>query len=306
MDRVKENRDAKSARSFLPINGLSDEALPRLTPVPGILAELLRNLPDYGEPSDGARDYLRDSIELGLEHLAGACSAWGSGAYFPCEASCRTAFEISVNIRYILQAPEARASQHQRASVLHEQKQLRAALKFAEQEGLAGLAREVSSNLEVLEGQIEIVERLAPTVAEGGSTSSEDTWPSIRQRLKEVGEDLDYATLYSVLCRSAHGDAEPLIERCLARIVAHGFGRRDEITRALLFHFRETTCAFSRMMIAQASFRLIKAAGSFAGHYGFRPLLETALANLEAIRVLGDEAAAEARALRESDAWKSA
>jgi hypothetical protein len=60
------------------------------------------------------------------------------------------------------------------------------------------------------------------------------------------------------------------------------------------------------MMIAQASFRLIKAVGSFAGHYGFRPLLEIVLANLEAIRVLGDEAAAEARALRESDDWKSA
>lgn len=296
---------AKSARSFLPTNALFDEALLPLTPVPGVLAELLRNLPAYGEPTDGARDYLRDSIELGLEHLAGACSAWGSGAYFPCEASCRTAFEISVNILYILQAPEVRASQHQRASVLHERKQLRVALKLAEQRGLSSLAKEVSNNLEMLEGQIEVVERLAPSVADGG-IGSEDTWPSVKQRLAGVGEDLDYPTLYSVLCRSAHGDAEPLIERCLARIVAHGLGRRDDFTRALLFHFRETTCAFSRMMIAQASFRLIKAVGSFAGHYGFRPLLEIVLANLEAIRVLGDEAAAEARALRESDDWKSA
>jgi hypothetical protein len=204
-----------------------------------------------------------------------------------------------------LQAPEVRAFQHQRASLFHELKQLKAALTLAEQQGLAGLAEEVSKNLEMLEGQIEIVDRLAPTVP-NGSASSEDTWPSIRQRLKGVGGDLDYSTLYSVLCRSAHGDAEPLIERCIARIVAHGSGRRDEITRALLVHFRETTCAFSRMMIAQASFRLIKAAGSFAGHYGFRPLLETVVASLEAIRVLGDEAAAETRALRESDAWKSA
>lgn len=97
------------------------------------------------DPSDAARDYLRDSIELGLEHLAGACSAWGSGAYLPCEVSCRTAF-------YILQAPEARASQHQRASLLHQQKQLKAALTLAEQQELSGLGEEVSNNLEMLEG----------------------------------------------------------------------------------------------------------------------------------------------------------
>jgi hypothetical protein len=60
------------------------------------------------------------------------------------------------------------------------------------------------------------------------------------------------------------------------------------------------------MMIAQATFRLIKAAGHFAGRYGLRPLLEVISANLEAVRVLGEEAAAETRALRESDTWKGA
>jgi len=210
-----------------------------------------------------------------------------------------------LNILYILQAPEARVSQHQRASILHEQNQLKAALKLAEQQGLASLADEVSNNLEMLESQIEVVEALAPAVADG-STSSVDTWPSIRRRLKDLGQDLDYATLYSVLCRSAHGDAEPLIERCLARIVAHGLGRRAEITPAVLSHFRETTRAFSRMMLVQASFRLIKSAGSFAGHYGLRQLLETSVANVQAIRVLGAQAADEVRILRESAAWMSA
>ena len=293
------------AGSFLPSNGLCEELLLPLAPVPGVLAELLRNLPDYGGPSNGARDYLRDSIELGLEHLAGACSAWGSSAYFPCEASCRTAFEISVNVLYILQAPEERASQHQLASALHEKEQLNIALKLAEQQGLAGLVKELSNNLEMIEAQIEIIERLAPAVADG-STGSSGTWPSVRQRLKGIGEDLDYATLYSVLCRSTHGDAEPLIERRLARITAYGMGNRPEIMRALLLHFRATSRSFSRMIIAQATFRLIKAAGYFAGRYELRPLLEMISANLEAVRVLGEEAAAETRDLRESDAWKRA
>src|SRR5438128_6973976 len=142
---------------LLLVDSLGDDILLPLTPVPGILAELLRSLPDYGGPSSAARDYLRDSIELGLEHLAGACSAWGSGAYFPCEASCRTAFEISVNVLYILQSPEKRACQHQLASVLHEQKQLKEALKLAEQIGVAALVAELSGNLEMIEGQIGII-----------------------------------------------------------------------------------------------------------------------------------------------------
>lgn len=157
----------------------------------------------------------------------------------------------------------------------------------------------------MLDGQFEIIESLAPAV-NGRSAKSKETWPSMRERLEAIGEDLDYPTLYSVLCRSAHGDAEPLIERRLARIIANGTGRRSDMTRALLGHFRETTRAFSRMLIAQASFRLIKAAGSFAGRYRLRPLLETVSSNLKAIHVLHDEAAAEVRALRESDAWKGA
>jgi len=83
-------------------------------------------------------------------------------------------------------------------------------------------------------------------------------------------------------------------------------GHRPEIMDALLVHFRATTRSFSRMMIAQASFRLIKAAGYFADRYGLRTLLEMILANLGAVRILGEEAAAETRALRESDAWKNA
>ncbi|WP_295437158.1 DUF5677 domain-containing protein [uncultured Thiodictyon sp.] len=293
------------AASFLSVNGERDETQLPLAPVLDVLANVFRNLPDYGELNDEARDYLRDSIELGLEHLAGACSAWGSGAYFPCETSCRTVFEISVNILYILQAPERRASQHQRACVFHEQKQVRAALQLAEKQGLDGLAKEFSDNLEMLNGQIEIVERFAPAFA-GGSATSEKAWPSMRQRLEAVGEDFDYPTLYSVLCRSTHGDAEPLIERRLARIIGHGKRDSREMTRAVLLHFRETTRAFSRMLIAQASFRLMKAAGRFASRYGIRPLLETISTNLEGIRVLDEEAAAEVRALRQSDAWKSA
>ena len=105
------------ADSFLPNNGKRDDTQIPLAPVPDALAKIFRDLPSYGEPNDEARDYLRDNIELGLEHLAGACSAWGSGAYFPCEASCRTVFEISVNILYMLQAPEQRVSQHQRAGL---------------------------------------------------------------------------------------------------------------------------------------------------------------------------------------------
>lgn len=108
----------------------------------------------------------------------------------------------------------------------------------------------------------------------------------MRQRLEAIGEDLDYPTLYSVLCRSTHGDAEPLIERRFARIIGIGTGRRSEMTPALLAHFRETTRAFSKMLIAQASFRLIKAAGSFAGRYGIRPLFETASSSLRGIHVL--------------------
>ncbi len=293
------------AGSFLPNNGERDDTQLPLTPVPDTLAKILRDLPSYGEPNDEARDYLRDSIELGLEHLAGACSAWGSGAYFPCEASCRTVFEISVNILYILQAPEQRASQHQRACVLHQKKQVSAALKLAEKQGLEAVEKEFSNNLEMLDGQLEIVESLAPAV-NSRSAKSKNTWPSMRQRLEAIGEDLDYPTLYSVLCRSTHGDAEPLIERRLARIIGNRAGRRSEMTRALLVHFRETTRAFSRMLIAQASFRLIKAAGSFAGRYRVRPLFETASSNLKAIHVLHEEAATEVRALRESDAWRGA
>jgi Family of unknown function (DUF5677) len=290
---------------LLLVDSLGDNILLPLAPVPGILAELLRRLPDYGGPSNAARDYLRDSIELGLEHLAGACSAWGSGAYFPCEASCRTAFEISVNVLYILQSPEERACQHQLASVLHEQEQLKEALKLAEQMGLAALVAEISGNLEMIEGQLEIIKRLAPAAA-AGNTSAGGTWPSMKQRLQGIGEHLDYPTLYSVLCRSTHGDAEPLLERLLARIIAQGTGNRTESVRPLLLRFRETTRAFSKMMVAQASFRLVKAAGLFADHYKLRPLLELTLANLDAVRVLGEEAAGETRALRESEAWKSA
>lgn len=155
----------------------------------------------------------------------------------------------------------------------------------------------------MLDGQSEIIESLAPAVS-GRSAISKEAWPSMRERLKAIGEHLDYPTLYSVLCRSTHGDAEPLIERRLARIIGYGTVRRRDMAGALLDHFRETTRAFSRMLIAQASFRLIKAAGSFAGRYRLRPLLEAASSNLKAIHALHDEAAAQVRALRESDAWK--
>jgi hypothetical protein len=293
------------AGSFLPNHGKRDDTQIPLAQVPDALSKIFRDLPSYGEPNDEARDYLRDCIELGLEHLAGACSAWGSGAYFPCEASCRTVFEISVNILYMLQAPEQRVSQHQRACVLQQKKQVNAAVKLAEKQGLEAIAKEFSENLEMLEGQFQIIENLAPAIS-GRSAKSKDTWPSMRERLEAIGEDLDYPTLYSVLCRSTHGDAEPLIERRLTRIIGHGTGRRSDTTRALLGHFRETTRAFSRMLIAQASFRLIKAAGSFAGRYKLRPMFETVSSNLKGIHVLHDEAAAEVRALRESDAWKGA
>lgn len=293
------------AGSFLPNNGKRDNTQIQLAPVPDALAKIFRDLPSYGEPNDEARDYLRDNIELGLEHLAGACSAWGSAAYFPCEASCRTVFEISVNILYMLQAPEQRVSQHQRACVLQQKKQVRLAVTLAEKKGLEAVAKEFSENLGMLDGQFQIIDNLAPAVS-SRSAKPKDTWPSMRERLEAIGDDLDYPTLYSVLCRSTHGDAEPLIERRLARLIGHGTGHRSDTTRALLGHFRETNRAFSRMLIAQSSFRLIKATGSFAGRYRLRLLFETVSSNLKGIQFLHAEAAAEVRALRESDAWKCA
>lgn len=46
-------------------------------------------------------------------------------------------------------------------------------------------SKEVSNNLKMLDSQIEVVERLAPTVADG-SIRSEDTWPSIRLWVPEI------------------------------------------------------------------------------------------------------------------------
>ncbi len=288
----------------LSANRLCEEVLLHLAPVPSVLAKLLRNLPDYGGPRNADRDYLRDCIELGIEHLVGACSAWGAGAYFPCEASCRTVFEISVNVLYILQTPDERSYRHQLASVLHQKKQLEEALSLAKQLGRAGYLGEISHSIEMIEGQIEIIQSLAPATLRA-NRSSIGNWPSMKQRLESIGEELDYPTLYSALCRSTHGDAEPLIERLMARIVAHGMRSRPEGMQALLRHFRLTTRSVSRAMVAQASFRLIKATGLFASRYGLKPLVELVQANLDSVRALDEEAAGEARALREPDAWNT-
>lgn len=290
-----------SVNSFLPATGKLDDALTHLAPVPSVVEEMLRALPDYAEAGVGSREYLRDCVELGLEHVAGACSAWASGAYFPCEASCRTTFEISVNIRYILKDPDQRAFQHQRSSITHQQAQLRKALALAEKQGKNEVANEVSHHLEMLDGQLDVVDKLAASVV---GTSSRKAWPPMRKRLEDIEEELDYVTLYSVLCKSTHGDAEPLIERLLARII--GMGHRSEVTNATIQHFRETTREFSRMMVAHASFRLMNAAGLFADRYDIRPLVDAVLASRNAVRDLAEVAGAEVQALRASDAWKGA
>jgi hypothetical protein len=83
-------------------------------------------------------------------------------------------------------------------------------------------------------------------------------WPSLFDRFKSIGKEIDYRTVYSALCSQAHNDAEDLLNDFVSKAFQiEGISERQERENA----------SFALLMILISVETLVESAAIYLGKY---------------------------------------
>lgn len=161
------------------------------------------------EPSWGL---LHTMYERALAHVEG-CFVLFSNNYYSCaEALCRTAIELSINLFYCsLGDTEGRIASYFKNYISTERDQncnwLAAVYASKSPSAAKGHHREsIAKKVEALRAYERTLVQFYDQISlDYGAMKA--SWPSLFDRYKLIGKEIDYRTIYSALCSQAHNDA---------------------------------------------------------------------------------------------------
>ena len=170
-------------------------------------------------------DKLEKELSWGLLHAMcsraieqqAACLALYSNSYFaPSEALCRTVVEASVNLYYCSRGDSTcRLLTYFKSHIETERKQNKQwqssvnSSRYPESTKALHRARIADKENALRRYEYVLTEAFSQIGLHYAAADKE--WPSVFDRFKSIGKEVDYRTFYAALCSQAHNDAEDLL-----------------------------------------------------------------------------------------------
>jgi hypothetical protein len=168
---------------------------------------------------------LQRMYERAVRH-AGACLVLLTNQrYAAAEALCRTLVESSVNLYYCSVGDSiGTILSYFKDHIQTERKQNRAWREEVSKPALSEQEKAVHfEHIDHKDGVLASYERALQVIFQqiGYQHSvGSDVWPSIFDRFKAIGKEIDYRTVYAALCSQAHSDPEDLLNEFMQRMSA--------------------------------------------------------------------------------------
>ena len=169
---------------------------------------ILENEPSWG--------LLHSMSERVMEQQAACISLYSYKYFAPAEALCRTVVEGAVNLYYCSQGDACKhVLWYFRSYIETERKQNKqwlASVNSSEHaEELKKSHRDrIQRKDHALLGYEQVLTEAFSQIGVSYDKVGKE-WPSIFERFKSIGKEVDYRTVYAALCSQAHNDAEDLI-----------------------------------------------------------------------------------------------
>lgn len=168
---------------------------------------------------------LQRMYERAVGH-AGACLVLLTNQrYAAAEALCRTLVESSVNLYYCSVGDSiGTILSYFKNHIETERKQNRSWHSEVSRSALEDQEKSVHfAHIDHKDGVLDSYERALMDVFQKIGylyAEASDLWPSIFDRFKAIGKEIDYRTVYAALCSQAHSDPEDLLNEFMQRIFA--------------------------------------------------------------------------------------
>lgn len=183
-----------------------------------IVAELLASNIDKleREPTWG---YLNGMYDRALKHVVACFVLLSHGHYASAEALCRTAFEATINLYFAsLGSVEGNIASYFLDYVATEREQNR---KWLASVNTSGHTEEYKEHhrqrIQRKEISLDTYEKFIREIF-GEHAQNPGKWPSLFDRFKIIGKEVEYRTVYASLCSQAHNDAEDLLNDVISCI----------------------------------------------------------------------------------------
>jgi len=186
------------------------------------------------EPTWG---YLNGMYDRALRHVIACFVLLSHGHYSSAEALCRTAFEATINLYFAsLGDVERNIASYFLDYVSTEREQNR---KWLASVNASTHTEEYKihhrQRIEQKEITLNTYEKFIHGVFEE-HTQGANRWPSIFDRFKIIGKEVEYRTVYASLCSQAHNDAEDLLNDVISCVSTEFEARqRNENIRFAVF-----------------------------------------------------------------------
>ena len=219
-------------------------------------------------PNDRVFALIRAMLERTSSHVFANIIATMTGSGFTVEAIARVIIEASVNVTYILKSdPPANLVRYLYSHVDKERKELEQWLRSLHEltgDELTYHQNRIATKERLLQDFEQITAQLAEDV---GIQASQRAWPSIAERFRAIGKEVEYRTVYASLCSQVHGDAEDIFNVHLVESMQMA-GLAESMAMGNTM-FQRTALRFSMIYFMQA-------VSAFAKVYSFQKLYKKA------------------------------
>lgn len=177
---------------------------------------------------------MRDMYERNYEYCCGVVSCFLLAQIQSTEALCRTAIEGSVNLHYVsLGDSMDHLIAYFKKYIDTERRQIQTWRDSIERSSHASDDKEVHfHSMAQKERALELYDsglRESLSLIGIDYNSVDEKWPSIFDRFKAIGKEIEYRTVYAALCSQAHSDPEDLLNNLMCRITECAKGMDDAI-----------------------------------------------------------------------------
>lgn len=175
---------------------------------------------------------MHDMYKRNYEYCCGALGCFIIAQFPSSEALCRTAIEGAVNLHYMsIGDSMGKQISYFKSYLETERKQNRNWKASIESSSYPSNAKqhhfERINNKEKVLNEYDVMLRKSLALAGVDYDSSNQRWPSIFDRFKEVGDEVGYRTVYVALCSQAHNDAEDILNSIVTRVVENAEGLEE-------------------------------------------------------------------------------
>lgn len=150
------------------------------------------------------------------EQMMACIILYSHGYYAPTEALCRTVIEATINLYYCsLGDTCSMILSYFKSHLETERKQNKNWAESIENSAYPEETKEehrqrIKNKYDALNLYEQLITKAFSQINRDYA-SANNTWPSIFDRFKAIGKEVDYRTVYAALCSQAHNDAEDLL-----------------------------------------------------------------------------------------------